>query len=116
MLAPTKNSGKVDKFENIHIRELEKLYTFSDCTTVIKFILDNSFLLDLLLEAAPKLRKFFPSAEFRLYVENIFKKRLVLRVYSDLSMDEDEKRIFAFDRAWWIDNLNRAKGLLGITA
>jgi hypothetical protein len=104
----------IDKFDNIYINKLKKLYTFEK--GVDKFLFDNTFLVDILFEARPILEQFFSGAEVKLYIEDNFLGRLIARVYSDYTMDEDERLIFAFDRHWWNEAADRAKDKLCITA
>jgi len=97
---------------------LEQLYDSREPVIVNSFLSQYSFLVSLLLEANPHLRKHFPNQQIFLEVisdpEIIDTNQLVAIVVETSSPDEAFERLKRFDNEWWISAVGRAKGKLCI--
>ena len=97
---------------------LERLYTFRDGVNVRAFLVRYPFLISLLLEANPHLRRHFPEQRIFLEVisdpETIDSSQLVALIVETPSPDEAFDKLERFDKEWWISAVGRAKGKLCI--
>ncbi len=101
------------------IERLERLYTFRDYVSVSRFLRENPFLLDLLLEAHEEIREYFVS---RVHVglevftdpEAEDSRQLVALVRTNLSLQEEVDFLDAFYEGWWLDALPKARYKLHI--
>lgn len=97
---------------------LELLYTFRDGMNVRAFLDRYPFLVSLLLEASPKINKYFPDKELALQViidpEAEKDKQLMVLIIETSSPDDVYEQLERFDNEWWIGAVNRAKGKLCI--
>ena len=93
------------------LRKLEKFYVFRNLrnrSEVIKFVVDNSFLLHPLCEACEQIRNCFGnSAQVVLEVvtdpEFADDQELVIFIRTDLSPDEAFEKLEQIDDEWWLD-------------
>jgi hypothetical protein len=81
------------------------------------FLARNGFLEPLLIDTWAESRKYFPSSQAFLEVdvdpdEGLESLSLVLEV--DIAPDQALKLLEVFDSKWWLPNLDRARGKLGI--
>lgn len=101
------------------IERLERLYTFRDYVLVSRFLRENPFLLDLLLEAHDEIREYFASnlqvgLEVFTDPEAEDSRQLVALIRTDLPLQEEVDRLDAFYEGWWLDALPRAQYKLHI--
>ncbi|MEA5579024.1 hypothetical protein [Anabaena sp. UHCC 0451] len=99
----TENSQRSDKFSKI-----SKFYTIKNILDVNRFLQDHSNLIDVLVEAHPQIRKYFPTEKLRLklYVdpESPEWDKLVLYICaSPESVDQALNQLDELDENWWID-------------
>jgi hypothetical protein len=84
---------------------------------VSEFLAKNGFLEPLLIETWAESRKYFPSSQAFLEVENDSEEgieSLLLFIEVDITPDKAFNQLEKFDSEWWLANLERAKGKLGI--
>ena len=97
---------------------LEHLYDFREPAMVNSFLNQYPFLVSLLLEANPHLRKHFPDQQIFLEVisdpETVDASQLVAIIVETSSPDEAFDCLERFDREWWISAVGRARGKLCI--
>ena len=101
------------------IERLERLYTFRDYVSVSRFLRENSFLLDLLLEAHEEIRGYFGSrVQVGLEVftdpEADDSQQLVALIRTNLPLQEEVDLLDAFYEGWWLDALPKARFKLHI--
>ncbi|MEA5553032.1 hypothetical protein VB713_18975 [Anabaena cylindrica UHCC 0172] len=92
---------------NIKLRKIFFFYTIENIN-VRRFLQKHSNLIDVILEAHPQIRKYFPTEKLRLqlYVdpESPQWEKLVLSICaSPESVDESLNQLNEFDENWWID-------------
>ncbi|MBD2388103.1 hypothetical protein [Cylindrospermum sp. FACHB-282] len=90
------------------LRKISQIYTIEDTFVVGRFLHKHSTLIDVLLEAHPQIRKYFPLEKLRLklYVdpESPQWEKLVLSICATPeSVDEALNKLDEFDQEWWID-------------
>lgn len=90
------------------LRILEHLYDFRNQSEVIRFAVDNSFLLQTLHEASEQIRNYFgESVQAVLEVvsdpEFFEDQELVIFIRTDLSPDEAFEKLEQMDDEWWLD-------------
>ena len=89
-------------------------YTLRDERAVDDFLLDNSFLVDLLCTVAVKLEEHLLECELFLevisYPDSVDDKQLVVSVRADMSDEDTDDALDRFEDDWWLDNLHRAQG------
>jgi hypothetical protein len=95
---------------------LEQLYNFREPVRVNSFLNQYRFLVPLLLEASPKISKYFPGKGASLQViidpEVEQDEQLMVIIIETSSPDEVYDRLERFDNEWWIGAVGRAKGKL----
>jgi hypothetical protein len=87
---------------------INELYTIENMLDVNIFLQNHSNLIDIILEAHPQLRKYFPTEKLRLKLfsnpESSQWEKLVLSICaSPESVDEALNQLEKFDENWWID-------------
>jgi len=90
------------------LRILEHLYDFRNQSEVIRFAVDNSFLLQTLHEAYKQIRNYFgESVQAVLEVvadpEFFEDQELVIFIRTDFSPDEAFEKLEQIDDEWWLD-------------
>ena len=89
------------------IEGLEQFYGYVDKTKVNQFLEQNPFLVPVLYEALPHLRKFFPEAQLLLEYwydyENPKWVSLFVRIKTAYEVEEELKRLDQFDAEWWLN-------------
>lgn len=101
------------------IDQLEQFYTFQDRDEVVKFIAENLFLVDLLIESSDKIALEFGEAQR--FVEVVVDpeietdSRLSVLINPSFSPNIAFDKLRKFRREWWFNNVNRAKNKLSIT-
>jgi hypothetical protein len=78
------------------------------------FLDENPFLMPLLPEIRRKLRDYFPDSPVSLMVasdpDEAGRLQLIVAVIIDLLPGAAIDRLGEFDRDWWLENLDRARG------
>lgn len=101
------------------IQALERLYTFREATSVLKFLQVNRFLVPLLAEAYRHIRNFFLQAEIFLEVvtdpEVIGEEQLVIFIAVEQNADEASQALSQFDEDWWLDAMEQVQDKLCVT-
>jgi len=87
------------------LARLEALYTFRDRDTVTGWLDRYPFLVPLLLDAQPHLRKYFPDEPIFLQVEFDPEEAELthLGAYIATDLDESIERLDRFGVDWWLD-------------
>jgi hypothetical protein len=104
---------------NFIIQAIEQHYVFKDRDEVIGFIKNRPFLIPILTEAYSKIGSYFPESP-QVFLEVVTDPevpddtQLVASVKTNLSPDEALERLDSFDREWWLQSMDRAKGELCI--
>lgn len=97
---------------------LEQVYSVRDSVNVRAFLVRYPFLISLLLEARPKISKYFPGKDVSLRVvadpEVTEDEQLMVLVIETSSPDEVYGRLERFDNDWWVGAVDRAEGKLCI--
>lgn len=94
---PSDNFSKISKF-----------YTIENILDVNRFLENHANLIDVMLEAYPQIRKYFPTEKLRLklYIdpESSEWEYLIISIcVSSESVDEALNQLEEFDENWWID-------------
>lgn len=94
---PSDNFSKISKF-----------YTIENILDVNRFLENHANLIDVILEAYPQIRKYFPTEKLRLklYIdpESSEWEYLIISIcVSSESVDEALNQLEEFDENWWID-------------
>ncbi|HEY9808622.1 MAG TPA: helix-turn-helix domain containing protein [Halomicronema sp.] len=96
------------------IETLQKFYTFKEPAEIIKFLQKNPFLIPLILEAHPHIRKHFP--ESRLYLQVRIDPEIpswkMLRLSIDTNISDPEIAIDTLEKIddeWWLDAQPRSQ-------
>lgn len=90
------------------LRRLEKFYAFRNRSEVIKFAVDNSFLLQPLCEAHEQIRNYFGNST-QVFLEVVTDpefaddQELAIFIRTNLSPDEAFERLEQIDDEWWLD-------------
>ena len=113
------NAGAYTVPPNFSIQALERQYVFKDRDQVFSFLENHPFLVTLLLEAYSKIETYFPeypqvSLEVIIDPEVPDDIQLVASIRVNLSPEEALERLDSFDRQWWLQSMDRAKGELCI--
>jgi len=98
------------------LSSLESLYEMGG-DSVEPFLMNNSFLIDLLNEAAPKLQEYFGNnvrVRLEMFSDPVAANdsELFARVLTELSASEALGLLDRFDNEWWFDASSRARCLL----
>jgi hypothetical protein len=106
-------------YPSSELERLEWLYILRRRSEVIKFLMDNIFLLPLLQEAYERIRNYFgKSAQIFLEIitdpEVTGDQELVIFIRTNLSLDEAFKKLEQLDREWWLDAPTNAREKLCI--
>ena len=102
---------------NFSIQALERQYVFKDRDEVIGFLEGHPFLVALLVEAYSKIERYFPEYP-QVFLEVLTDPevpddiQLVASIKTALSPDKALERLDSFDREWWLQSMDRAKGEL----
>jgi hypothetical protein len=99
----TEDSKASDKFSRV-----SKLYTIENILYLNRFLQKYPNLIDVILEAYPQIRKYFPTEKLRLKLftdpESPQWEKLLLSIFaSPESVDEALNQLDEFDENWWID-------------
>ncbi len=99
----TEDAKPSDKFSKI-----SKFYTIENILDVNRFLENHANLMDVILEAYPQIRKYFPTEKLRLklYIdpESSEWEYLIISIcVSSESVDEALNQLEEFDENWWID-------------
>lgn len=99
----TEDAKPSDKFSKI-----SKFYTIENILDVNRFLENHANLIDVMLEAYPQIRKYFPTEKLRLklYIdpESSEWEYLIISIcVSSESVDEALNQLEEFDENWWID-------------
>ncbi|MCE2720188.1 MAG: hypothetical protein ACK5RY_07850 [Dolichospermum sp.] len=99
----TEDAKPSDKFSKI-----SKFYTIENILDVNRFLENHANLIDVILEAYPQIRKYFPTEKLRLklYIdpESSEWEYLIISIcVSSESVDEALNQLEEFDENWWID-------------
>jgi hypothetical protein len=100
-------------FRKTDISVLKDAYQFTS-EDVGSFLAKNGFLVDLLMEAAPKIKKYF-GAETRVLLElsaDNENSEIFARIATQMKPKEALAVLERFDEQWWFDASPRAKCLL----
>lgn len=111
--------GEVVDFVHGQIKKLGRQYQFKDGPAVNKFVRENAFLTELLLEAREKIREYFGedvSAALDVVKERDAKSsgRLFVFILTTLRPKEAVARLDALDNDWWLAALAKAQGKVTI--
>lgn len=99
--------------QELDLSSLEGIYQFAS-EDVIRFLESNSFLIDLLEEAAPKIREYF-GADTEVLLElckDPEGHEVFARIITKLEPKEALAILDCFDDEWWLDVSPRAKRAL----
>ena len=101
------------------LERLEWLYILRRRPEVIKFIVDNLFVLPLLQEAHEQIRNYFGKSaqivlELNVLAEVAGDQELVIFIRTDLSPYEAFKKLEQLDEEWWLDAPTNAREKLCI--
>lgn len=99
----TEDTKPSDKFGIV-----SKFYTIENILDVNRFLQNHANLIDVILEAYPQIRKYFPIEKLRLKLffdpESPQWEKLVLSIFANPeSVDEALNKLEEFDENWWID-------------
>ena len=99
---------------------LQLWYIFrGERTEILRFFEKNPFLVSLLVEAYPNIKKFFPYSLVYLAVatdqEEFGTDKLIAFIATDLDPDDALDTLSIFDKQWWLNSLKRTQGKLCIT-
>ncbi|HLP90653.1 MAG TPA: hypothetical protein VK184_18990 [Nostocaceae cyanobacterium] len=102
-----KNS--VNRLISYNLRRIAKLYTFQaeHEKEIYDFINQHPGLIDLVSEAHPQIRNYFPNEKLTLEVVTDYEdpdwKKLVIYIWSNCSDNEASKKLRNFNQNWWLD-------------
>ncbi len=104
--------------ENISEDRLSEFYDFRNRDKIVTFLNKNPFLLDILDEAVPQIRKyFFNSPLFLQFISEDGSEEysyLAIFISTNLNAMAANERLNEFDQDWWMFNLARTQGKLTI--
>ncbi|MBD2568868.1 hypothetical protein [Anabaena lutea] len=97
-----------DSKQSYKFSRISKFYTIENILDVNRFLQNHSNLIDVILEAYPQIRKYFPTEKLRLklYVdpESSQWEYLIISIcVSPESVDEALNKQNEFDENWWIN-------------
>jgi hypothetical protein len=99
--------------------DLEKLYIFRDASEVTSFLEENPFLIPLLVESYPYIKKYFPDADVFLEVvhdpEIIGYTQLIAFIAVRQNAEEADEALDRLDEEWAPEALERAGNKFLIT-
>ena len=114
---PHNQQATVD--QDFEIPNLEPEYFFRDREAVVVFLQENTFLIDLLKEAAGKIREYFgASAQLAIEVfsdqDDPGENELFVRIRTELNPSIARKNLTCFDKDWWLEASHRSNYKLNI--
>ncbi len=104
----------------VPINPVGDIYELPDLSGVAAFLSIHPFVKDLLLEAQPVIRRIWGSAS-KATLEIVDEpevggqEELFCFVQTDLAPEIALQRLDEFDRAWWVDSVQRAEGKLNFS-
>ena len=99
----------------IKMDRLREFYNIDFDGKVYFFLFDHQYLYDILFEAIPYIKKYYPNrSKCVLYFDSFF-NALTVRIYTPMSLDDAEREMFKFDREWFNGVIPRCKSKLCIT-
>lgn len=101
------------------VKGVATLYTFKDYVPVANFLRENTFLLDLLIEAWGKIREYFGrdvSVALEVFADPEAKdsRQLVALIRTNLPLQEEVDLLETLYDEWWLDELPTAQCKLHI--
>jgi hypothetical protein len=92
-----------------YIRQISQAYLVEDEKKLTQFIVENSEIVNLLLEAQKHIRKYFLQEKLTLNVSPEYEhtewERLEISIYVDgNNVDEALNKLSQFDNDWWLNN------------
>ncbi len=100
------------------IDSIKNFYTLKEEEKVKNFILENFFLVSLLTNIYYAIKDYFPQEELLLKMftdsEEVKVNRLIVAIKTELSSEEAYKRIKSFRKNWWLNYIEKTKGLICI--
>jgi hypothetical protein len=94
------------------IEQLKGIYTFRQEKSVIKFIQKYPYLLDVLKEAYPQIKKYFPEEPLVLEVnfdrEGAEYDQLFIHIQTEQEVKSARANLRSLDEQWWLDNTEAA--------
>lgn len=108
--------GTVPAIDTTKLGQIGSLYSIHDYEEVLNFVKKNVFLIDILLDAFPKLQKYFGmdvkvDLVLRTDPEEYYQE-LFGYIKTSRSIDESHASLEEFDDHWFLDRLNATRGLL----
>lgn len=92
------------------------LFSFRNQEKVKSFLIKHPFLVRVLKDAEPEIRRFFAHVQIFLEVESDPEDTTIVQlgciIMSDLSPQNSYVQLQEFEECWWLGNLERAKGIL----
>lgn len=102
------NDTTTIKIAGADVETLQKLYIFKEPAEIIEFLEKNPFLIPLILEAHPHIRKHFP--ESRLYLNIVLDPEInndqlaiLISRPDNLNAEERIDTLERIDDDWWLD-------------
>jgi len=108
--------GGVSTIDTTMLDQIGRLYNMHNHEEVLKFLKKNVFLIDILLDAFPKLQKYFGAnvkvdLVLRTDPEELYQE-LFGYIKASQSIDESHASLEEFDDYWFLDHLDATRGLL----
>jgi hypothetical protein len=103
----------------LYVELIKQKYSIRGDAEVFHFLEVYPFLAQLLIEAYPYIRKYFPQSKISLEMvsdpEEYGREQLVAFIKTDMEPQEAVEALSNFDKMWWLNALKRAQGNLCIT-